>query len=59
MLGIGTFQPGARSSPTQLRHRTLTHAKDDELGKLYRAPLSEFVFLRNALATERRELATS
>ena len=26
--------------------------KDDELDKLYRAPLSEFVFLRNALATE-------
>ena len=26
--------------------------KDDELDKLYRVPLSEFVFLRNALATE-------
>ena len=26
--------------------------KDDELDKLYRAPLSEFVFRRNALATE-------
>jgi len=52
MVGAGSISYRMRIPHHDRKPERKPERKNDELDKLYRAPLSEFVFLRNALATE-------
>ena len=52
MVGAGSISYRMRIPHHDRKPERKPERKNDELDKLYRAPLSEFVFLRNALAAE-------